>query len=191
MSFFFQKQIFPSMPFHIEIWMLNIKFPNFYFESMRWLTLLYIVWPDYIQKYIQCDRTFYNILSGNQCRAILKKISQLKIPSKLRQFEVVLRRLRDVHFLCSHEVLPGNYAKILDNFSFEWFKLSDEFGLTTTPKIHIIVDHLCDYFDETNLSLLQTSDEVVENFHQFMHKRMMMRYWVKDISNPNHWKKTI
>ena len=120
---------------------------------------------------------------------ILKKIAQLNIPPHLRQFEVVLRRLRNLHFLCSHKVLPANYSKVIDEFSRDWFKLTEDFTISTIPKIHIIIDHLCDYFDITNLSIAKTSDEVVENFHQYMHRRMMKGYWVKDFSNIQHGKK--
>ena len=50
------------------------------------------------------------------------------------------------------------------------------------PKIHIIIDHLKDYFNLTNLTLIKTTDEVVE----VMYKRLCKGYWVKDIANPNH-----
>ena len=99
---------------------------------------------------------------------------------------MVLVRLRSLHLLCSHQVLPGNYYKIIDDFSLEWYKLTEQFNISTTVKIHILLDHLSDYFAETNLSLAKTSDEVIENYHQFMHKRMMMGYWVKDVTNPSH-----
>ena len=88
--------------------------------------------------------------------------------------------------LSSHQVIPGNYCKVIDEFSVEWYKRTDQFNISTTPKIHIILSHLCDYFDKTQLSLAKTSDEVIENCHQYMHKRMMKGYWVKNISSPNH-----
>ena len=68
----------------------------------------------------------------------------------------------------------------------EWNKLREQFNISTTVKIHILMDHLCDYFDETSLSLAKTTDEVIENYHQFMNKRMLKGYCVKDITNPNH-----
>ena len=87
--------------------------------------------------------------------------------------------------LCSHQVLPGNYCKVIDEFSLEWYKLTNQFDISTTVKIHILLDHLIDYFHETKLSLAKTSDEVIENYHQFMHKRMMKGYFIKDLTNPS------
>ena len=83
-------------------------------------------------------------------------------------------------------MLPHNYVEVLDKFSSSWQCLKDKFGISTTPKLHIILDHLEDYFNETNMTLLRTSDEVVENMHQFVFKRLMKGYNVKDISNPSH-----
>ena len=74
----------------------------------------------------------------------------------------------------------------MDKFSSSWQSLKDKFGISTTPKLHIILDHLEDYFNETNRTLLRTSDEVVENMHQFVFKRLMKGYNVKDISNLSH-----
>ena len=53
--------------------------------------------------------------------------------------------------------------------------------------MYVPLDHLCDYFDESEMTLKKVTDELVENMHQFVHKRMMQSgYKVKDVSNPNH-----
>ena len=83
----------------------------------------------------------------------------MNIPAELRQFDVVLFHLKKLHFVCSHQVLPGNYCKVIDEFSVEWYKLTDQFNISTTPKIHIILSDLCDYFDKTQLSFAKTSDD--------------------------------
>ena len=51
-------------------------------------------------------------------------------------------------------------------------------------KIYIIVHHLADYY--FGLSLLKTTDEGTESMHQFVNKRLMSSYQVKNVFNPNH-----
>ena len=88
--------------------------------------------------------------------------------------------------MCNEDYLPCNYVKIIDEFTAAWNSLSLKYSISTTPKIHIIIDHLIDYFDSSEMTLRKTSDELIENMHQFMHKRLMKGYWVKDVENPSH-----
>ena len=125
-------------------------------------------------------------LEGNQCRAVLKNISNLNIPPHLIEYEIVFYKLKALHLLCNEQILPCNYDKRINDFSVAWVNLSKKFNISTTPKVHIIMDHLSDYFEMTNLSLRKTTEEVVESMHQFVNKRLCKGYWVKDISNPNH-----
>ena len=39
-------------------------------------------------------------------------------------------------------------------------------------KLHIIFDNLQDYYDNTNLSLIKTGDELIESMHQYVDKIM-------------------
>ena len=123
---------------------------------------------------------------GNQCRKILKNICSLQIPEHLVEYKNVLLNLRSLHIVCNSECLPHNYTEVLDKFSSSWYQLQEKYKISTTPKIHIILDHLEDYFDETQITLLKTSDEIVESMHQVVYKRLMKGYNVKDISNPTH-----
>jgi hypothetical protein len=110
----------------------------------------------------------------------------LKILDYLSGYKDVLISLRYLHIVCNTELLTHNYSEVLDQFSSSWFKLKEKCNISTTPKIHIILDHLEDYFDETQLSLLQTSDEIIKNMHHVVHKRLMRGYNVKYLSNPKH-----
>ena len=79
---------------------------------------------------------------------------------------------------------------MIDRFRTSWYNLTDEYDISTTPKVHILLDHLEDYFDLSNITLIKTTDELCENMHQFLNRRLMKSfYFVKDISNPNHGKK--
>ena len=100
----------------------------------------------------------------------MENISKLKIPKEPKEFEFVLKKLKDVHFLCGYENLPYNYKKIINDFSSSWHRLKKSFNISTTPKLHIIIDHLIDYFDLTEMDLRKTTDEVTEAMHSYVHK---------------------
>ena len=123
---------------------------------------------------------------GNQCRKILNNIKKLKIPDHLIEYRSVLSNLKNLHTLCNSDYLPHNYSEVLDKFSSSWFILTNKFNISTTPKIHIILHHLEDYFDEAELTLKQCTDELVESMHQFVYKRMMKGYNMKNIDSPKH-----
>ena len=63
----------------------------------------------------------------------------------------------------------------------------DGWMVTVNNKFHIIFDHLEQYYDHTKLSLVKTSDELIESMHQYVHKRMLRGgYKVKDVLSPLH-----
>ena len=65
-----------------------------------------------------------------------------------------------------------------------------KFNINISNKLHIIFDHLQDYYDYTNLSLIKTGDELIESMHQYVDKRMQKsNYMVKDYLNPRHGEK--
>ena len=46
-------------------------------------------------------------------------------------------------------------------------------------------DHLENYFCEIDITLLNSSEEVVESMHQSRYKHLMKGLYVKHITNPN------
>ena len=65
-----------------------------------------------------------------------------------------------------------------------------KFNINITNKLHIIFDHLEDYYNNTGLSLIKTGDELIESMHQYVEKRMQKsNYMVKDCMNPRHGEK--
>ena len=126
---------------------------------------------------------------GNQCRQLLKSINRLNIPTQFKEFTEVLKSLRKLHSICNEDYLCVNYESHIDKFSKCWYKLADKYKISTTPKIHIILNHLCDYFDECEVTLKTVSDELVESMHQYVDKFMVRScYKVKDVKNPTHGK---
>ena len=124
---------------------------------------------------------------GPQCRIILKNIKKLNIPNELIEFEHCFLALRELHVMTSKKQLPNNYATVIQKFTESYNVLVDKFGITTPNKVHLIMDHLEDYYDFTKKSLRDCCDELVEAMHQFVKKRMEnSNYIVCDIQNPNH-----
>ena len=137
--------------------------------------------------HIQRSKYHGRNFEGNQCRSLLKKIEELDIPDCFQEFKDVFIEIRNLHYLCNQQVLSSNYQKVIDDFRSSWYKLTDEYNISTTPKIHILLDHLEDYFDESNMTLIKATDELVENMHQFLAKRLSRSlYLVKNVSNPAH-----
>ena len=125
-----------------------------------------------------------------KCHFILRYIERLRIPSYLKEYKNVLIVLRKIHTLCNSDFLLCNYTQTIDQFSDAWLKHVVKTGVSTTPKIHIILDLLCDYFDEMDLTLKSVTDELTENMHQVTEKRIVTSgYKVKDITKISHGRK--
>ena len=71
-----------------------------------------------------------------------------------------------VHEVATRKVLDIDVAKeVLTNFDVNWTNLRDKFDLNESLKIHLIKDHMYDYFELTGQTLLRVSDEVTEAAH--------------------------
>ena len=119
------------------------------------------------------------------CRDGRPKVAELGA-MKTENFIILAMMKKGGHITCNSQVLPHNYCEVIDNFTRSWCNLSTKFNLSTTPKIHILTDHLCDYFDDSDLSLIKVTDEIIESSHQLFNKTMNKGYKVKDLSNPAH-----
>ena len=109
---------------------------------------------------------------GNQCRHILKYITKLQIPLVLKPFKSALHTLNDLVRMCYKEELPMNFGDIINKFKKHYMILVVKIKIDISNKLHIIFDHLQDYYDNTNLSLIKTGDELIESMHQYVDKIM-------------------
>ena len=149
------------------------------YDILKMISNLYIVREAYQGK------TF----EGNECRKILKNVDNLNIPDELKPFKTAFKSLAALVRLCYSEVLPERpvYSNTINEFKSAYHVLVRCFNVSVSNKLHIIFDHLQDYFDGMKISLVKTSDELIENMHQFVHRRLVRSgYYVKDISNPVH-----
>ena len=124
---------------------------------------------------------------GKQCRTILKSLDKINFPVVLQPFVVALKCHKALVDLAYKEILPDNYSEVISNLKTAFNVLITKYSVTVSNKFHIIFDHLEQYYDHTKLSLVKTSDELIESMHQYVHKRMLRGgYKVKDVCNPLH-----
>ena len=96
----------------------------------------------------------------------------------------IFKSIKDIHCLCNQDFLSHNDQEVIDNFRSSWFKLTDEYNISITPKIHIILDQFEHYFDLSNITLqyYKVTDILCENMHQVLSKMVTKSmYYVKDM----------
>ena len=113
------------------------------------------------------------------------KLDLLGIEENFNEFYNVLKAL---HIMCNLQLIKHNDQEVIDGFKTAWYAIVQKYlNVSTTPKIHILLDHLEDYFDLTNVTLKKVTDELCENMQQFLVRRLVRSmYYVKHVSNTNH-----
>ena len=67
--------------------------------------------------------------------------------------------------------------------------LHGKYGLSLTPKLHILITHVPQYIMLTGKPLGYISDQTVDMAHQLVNRRMeRSNYYVKSLTNENHGK---
>ena len=90
------------------------------------------------------------------------------------------------------EKLKPNAIQVIKEFAQNMNILHENFSLSYTNKIHIIIDHVPEYLRENKLSLGQTSDQLIEASHQFVNKRFTnSKYTINNVDYPSHDKKLL
>ena len=149
--------------------------------------LEYDVWSVITKLHIVRESYEGKIFEGKQCEDILKSIPKLNIPLELKPFETALKCLKNIINMCYKECLPSNYFQVIIEFKKSMEVLVIKFGVSVTPKFHIIFYNIEDYYDQTQLRLVKTTDELIESMHQYVHKRVSnSAYILKDLNNSMH-----
>ena len=82
-----------------------------------------------------------------------------------------LRCIGKVNKICTSKFIEiDNVKSVPSKFRGIFKQLQDKFNLSQTVKIHIIMDHLENYFELSGQSLLKSSDELVEATHSKLRK---------------------
>ena len=111
---------------------------------------------------------------GNKISKCLNNIHVLEhiLDDDLAQdFVPALQSLKKLNEYVASRKTKLDFKEVIDNFSLNYLALHVNHGLSITPKIHIIMEHIADYCHEFGVSLGQYSDQTVEAVHQFVNQR--------------------
>ena len=114
-------------------------------------------------------------------------ILESKVPPRLAIFVQTMHTLHKLDFAIAGFTIRGDYHTLLNTLKIELETLKTRFGLSETPKIHILVNHVEEYIRKTGQSLGWVSDHTVEHFHQITDQRFSSsHYHIKDLTSDLH-----
>ena len=95
--------------------------------------------------------------------------------------------LEALQIMCNLQPVSHNYQEVIDRFRTAWYALIVEYRIvSTTPKFHIILDHLQDYSYLANVTLSNVTGEIYESMHQFWARKLVTSmYYVNVVSYSN------
>ena len=84
-------------------------------------------------------------------------------------------------------MLDENWKKTWDDFEEKIMFLHGKYGLSITPKMHILLCHFEEYIKLTGKPLGYVSDQTVEMCHQIVNNRFTKsNYYVKAVESDKH-----
>ena len=92
----------------------------------------------------------------------------------------VLNSLSEIDKLCNEPELDPNFHAKIANLKRAWNVLVKTHKVTTPNKIHIILDHLGDYFESSGETFYKKSDQTIESVHQLFSKLLNKGYLCKN-----------
>ena len=112
--------------------------------------------------------------AGNSIQKIISEEGLQSLRKYIEDKDVIepvieyLRSIRNVYQMSVSEDLDPNYDDIIDKYCEKFMELynNDKIRLMETPKCHILMVHLSQYFRETNQTLYAVSDSYCETTHQ-------------------------
>ena len=109
---------------------------------------------------------------GPECDIILRNLDFIEssLPERLHTFVDALRQVALVYQVSTANTVVSNHKEIMQTFKLTWMTLMENFGITMPLKVHIIVDHLSDYFELENQTLRDTNDQFIEACHAKVRK---------------------
>ena len=107
-------------------------------------------------------------LDGNECRKFLRKLDTLEIilPQNLHPYIKALRSFENVVQSCFGQILGPSFKEDIKDFEICYRKL----GLSITPKIHILIDHVPVFCERKQKSLGYFSEQASESVHSDFRK---------------------
>ena len=106
------------------------------------------------------------------------------LPQYLHSYVDALESIKNIYQIATAKEVDPDHRVIIENFNEQWKVLMNDHSETMPLKVHIIVDHLSDYFDEAGKTLGTTDDQFGEAAH---HK---VKHFIDSHPNYNHIDKT-
>ena len=148
-------------------------------ELFDWLMSLHIV----VEQYFGCT------LEGNEVAKVLNNLDSLaeKLPSNLQPFVTLLKSFDEVRKSCfsAKELLP-DYEEKIDLYCNAVYEVKDKFGMSITPKLHIVMEHVKTWCKKFNAPLGKFSEQECEAVHYQFNALWTERFIVKDIYAPSY-----
>ena len=95
-----------------------------------------------------------------------------------------LRDLKEVYGMAHKKEVVENHRDIVKKLEDSVMKLNKEFKVPVTPKLHIIFEHLPEYFELTGKTLRKKTDQTVESTHAKLDKFIRSHnYQIRDVNS--------
>ena len=109
---------------------------------------------------------------GPECNLVLSKLDLLRdfLPQQLHTFVNALEQIKDIYRMAHATTVEIDHREKIELFRNTWLTLMRDHGQTMPLKIHIILDHLSDYFEMEGKTLRNTNDQFIEACHSKVRK---------------------
>ena len=117
-----------------------------------------------------------NQFTGPNCDALLKEETlselQMLLGDSSQDYIRYLASIREMNSIMVRTDLPEDYSyeAVVQEFQ-EAFENVHLRGISETPKVHIMSQHVLEYINNNGVTLATTSDEAVETCHQRYQRR--------------------
>ena len=124
--------------------------------------------------------------NGNSCKILLNSVDKLKkiVPKENTEVQQVIKVLKDfktIKDMCFGKEVKSDYRVAIKEFEASYKLL----GISVTPKVHAVLDHIEDFFVRQNdgLGLGHHSDQASEAVHKDFTKLRTGAGYNKEYSN--------
>ena len=109
---------------------------------------------------------------GPECNLILNRLELLRnfLPQNLHTFVDALEQVKDIYRMAHATTVEIDHRERIERFRNTWLTLMEVHEQTMPLKVHIILDHLSDYFELEGKTLRNTNDQFVEACHSKVRK---------------------
>ena len=89
-----------------------------------------------------------------------------------------LRDLKSVYEISHQTEVHPNHREIINKFEMSMMKLHEKFAVPITPKLHIVFEHLSEYFELSGKTLRKKTDQTLEATYA-THNDLLLSVYVR------------